>query len=180
MAKSKANAESAEPAIEVQTETEQAVKKPLIPKDIDQSTTVMVRNGFQGRLVYKSPRTGEKFTWDAFGSEQELELRELRAAKNSAKRFFAENWFMFDREYAWVIEYLGLKQYYKNAVSLDQFDEIFTKTPAEIVKVVSAMSAGQKKSLTYRAREAIVSGEIDSNKAIAALEKALGVELIER
>ena len=138
MAKSKANAESAEPAIEVQTETEQAVKKPLIPKDIDQSTTVMVRNGFQGRLVYKSPRTGEKFTWDAFGSEQELELRELRAAKNSAKRFFAENWFMFDREYAWVIEYLGLKQYYKNAVSLDQFDEIFTKTPAEIVTMRKA------------------------------------------
>lgn len=159
--------------------TEDPVKQ-VIPKDIDPSTLIVVKNGFQGKLVYKSSRTGEKFTWDAFGSEQELELKELRNAKNSAKKFFINNWFMFDNDYAWVVEYLGMRQYYRNAVSLEGFDKVFTKTPAEITKIVSGMSAGQKKSLIYRARQAIVDGDIDSNKAIAALEKALGVELIER
>ena len=159
--------------------TEEPVKK-VVPKDIDPSTLVVVKNGFQGKLVYKSSRTGEKFTWDVFGSEQELELKELRNAKNSAKKFFINNWFMFDDEYDWVIDYLGMRQYYRNAISLDGFDKVFSKTPAEITKIVSGMSNGQKKSLVYRARQAIVDGEIDSNKAIAALEKALGVELIER
>lgn len=42
------------------------------------------------------------------------------------------------------------------------------------------MSAGQKKSIAYRAIEMIADGEIDSRKTIAALEEALGIELIEK
>ena len=61
----------------------------------------------------------------------------------------------------------------------DGFDEIFEKTPAEIKKVVSKLSAGQKSSVAFRARNKIRDGEIDSIKAINALEEALGVELIE-
>lgn len=87
---------------------------------------------------------------------------------------------MFDDEYDWVIDYLGVRQYYKNAVSLENFDKVFSKSPTEITKIINGMSTGQKKSMVYRARQAIVDGEIDSNRAIAALEKALGVELIER
>ena len=90
------------------------------------------------------------------------------------------NWFMFREEDAWVIDYLGLNQYYKNALNLEEFDELFTKSASEIEKVISKLSAGQKKSVAYRARQLVLEGEIDSNKAIAALEKSLGIELIER
>ena len=31
------------------------IRKPIVPKDIDISQLVVVRNGYQGRLVYKSP-----------------------------------------------------------------------------------------------------------------------------
>lgn len=162
------------------TPNKEAPAMKAVPKDIDPSTLIVVKNGFQGKLVYISSRTGEKFTWDAFGSEQELELKELRNAKNSAKKFFINNWFMFDDDYDWVIDYLGMRQYYKHAVSLENFDKVFKKSPDEIIKIINGMSTGQKKSLVYRARQAIVAEEIDSNKAISALEKALGVELIER
>lgn len=150
----------------------------IIPKEIDMNQYVVVRNGFQGTLVYISPRTGEKFVWDGFGAEQEMELRELRNAKAASKRFFADNWFMFDDE--WVIDYLGVRQFYQNALPLEKFDEIFKKSPTEIKKAVSSMSDGQKKSVAYRASELIASGEIDSRKTISALEEALGVELIEK
>ena len=60
------------------------------------------------------------------------------------------------------------------------FDSIFEKTPSEIEKIVNKLSNGQKKSLSYRARQLIAEEKIDSNKAIAALERSLGVELIER
>ena len=53
-------------------------------------------------------------------------------------------------------------------------------SPADIKKTVSELSNGQKKSVSYRAKVLIAEGEIDSNKAIAALEDALGVELVER
>lgn len=153
-------------------------KEKISPKDIDMTQFVTVRNGFQGRLFYKSSRTGEKFVWDEFGAEQEMELRELKNAKNSKKKFFINNWFMFDDD--WVVDFLGLKQYYKNAVSVEQFDAALTKGAAEIKKVVGAMSAGQKRSAAYRARQLIEDGIIDSNKAIVALEEVLGVDLVDR
>ena len=160
---------------EVSTEVQE---EKIVAKEIDLSQYVPVKNGFHGVLIYKSPRTGEIFTWEKFGDEQEMELRELKNARSSAKGFFINNWFMFDDN--WVIEYLGLGQYYKNAVSIEKFDEIFTKSPAEIKKAVKEMSEGQKRSLEYRAVELIATGDIDSRKTISALESALGVELIEK
>lgn len=146
----------------------------------DPHQIIIVRSGFNGLLTYTSPKTGEQFVWDEMGAYQEMELGELRTAKNAAKGFFENNWFMFDDEYKWVVEYIGVSQYYKNAVSLDDFDAIFTKSPAEIEEIVSHMSFGQKQTLIYRARQMIVDGQIDSKRVIATLEKSLGISLDEK
>lgn len=150
------------------------------PKKVNPDEYVVVRNGYQGRLVYKSPRSEETYTWDAFGSEQEIQIRELRIAKNSAKKFFINNWFLFDPEYEWVVDYLGVRQYYKGAIGIDDFDKVFTKSPDEIKEIIGSMSRGQRTTLKHRAVELAKSGQIDSLRTISALEEALGVELIER
>lgn len=163
------------------TRTKKAAEKtvkPIVPKDIDPEQYVTVRNGFQGRLVYVSKHTGERFVWDQFGAEQEMELRELKNAKNSYKKFFENNWFMFDED--WIVDYLGVQRFYRNAVRIEDFDEIFQKDAKTISEIISDMSDGQKKSVAYRARVLIADGAIDSNKAITAMEESLGVELVER
>ena len=162
--------------------TEPAAAEPVkvIPQEVDVHQYIPVINGFNGMLIYESSRTGEVFRWEKFGDEQDVELLELRNAKNTAKGMFTNNWFLFGEEYDWVIDYLGMRNFYRNAVDADGFDGIFSKTPAEIKKAVKELPEGQKKSLMYRASELIASGEIDSRKAIAALEEALGVDLIEK
>lgn len=155
-----------------------ATTKEYVAKDIDQNQYITVRNGFQGQLVYKSRKTGEVYIWDKFGDEQEMELLELKNAKNSYKSFFTNNWFMFDE--SWVIDYLGVRQFYKNAISIDGFDDIFKMSPAELKETIAALSDGQKKSVAYRAKELITSKEIDSLSVIDALEEVLNIELIER
>ncbi len=154
--------------------------KPITPKEIDPNQIIMVLNGFQGKLIYKSPRTQELYQWDSFGDSQEMELREIRNAKSAAKKFFLNNWFMFSDEDSWIIDYLGLNQYYKNALRLDEFDDLFTKPVEEIEDIISKLSEGQKKSIAYRARQLMLEGEIDSNKVINTLEKSLGIDLVER
>ena len=153
-------------------------ERPIVPKDIDPEQYVVVRNGFHGKLIYRSKRTGEKFVWDHYGAEQEMQLRELKNAKNSCKKFFTDNWFMFDEN--WVIDYLGVRQFYKHAIDIDRFDDLFTMPASDLKKRLSELSAGQKKSVKYRALELIATGDIDSRKTIAVLEDALGVELIEK
>ena len=152
--------------------------KGAVPTEIDASQYVTVRNGFHGTLTYVSPKTGETFNWSEFGAEQEMELRELRNAKSASKAFFINNWFMFDDE--WVIDYLGVRQFYKNIPDIDHYDEIFDGTPDKIKKKIAAMSDGQKRNVIYRAHELIENGTIDSRKMISALEEALGVDLVEK
>ena len=53
--------------------SKRAAKKPTRAKKIDPDQIVTVKNGFQGRLIYKSPRTGERFVWEGFGDEQDME-----------------------------------------------------------------------------------------------------------
>lgn len=149
------------------------VKNTLTP-----NTFVTVRNGFNGRLVYKSSRTHEKFVWEGFGAEQDIELQELKNAKSAHKAFFERNWFLFDNPE--VIQYLGVEKLYTDALNFDEFNELFTKTTDEIKLRISTMPEGQKQSLIYKAKQMIAEGEIDSIKTVDALEESLGVELIER
>lgn len=149
-------------------------------KDIDPTQTIMVRNGYHGKLIYKSKRTGETIKWDGFNDEQEMELRELRNAKSASKSFFSNNWFMFDSDNEWVIDYLGLNQYYKYALKIDDIDALFSKSASEIKKIVPKLSSGQKKTVEYRARTLIGEGQIDSLNIIHTLEEVLNTDLIEK
>ena len=159
-------------------EVSETTKKPVVPKEIDPNQIITVRNGFQGRLVYKSKRTGERWSWESFGAEQDMERSELKNARNSNKKYFINNWFMFDED--WVIDYLGMRQYYKNSLNIQDFDQLFKKPVGEIEDIISKLSEGQRKSVAYRAKQLIAEEKIDSNRVINTLEKCLGVELVER
>lgn len=160
------------------TEPAEEGRQYRVKKNLDPNMYVTVKNGFNGTLVYKSKKTGERFIWENFGDEQEIELAELKSAKNSYKPFFINNWFLFDDPE--IIEWLGMGQYYRFALNAASFDKLFSKAPGEIEKTISKLSPGQKKSVAFRAKQLISEGEIDSIKVITALEKSLGTELIER
>lgn len=153
-------------------------RRPIVPKKVDPNQYVTVVNGFQGRLIYISKHTGERFVWDEFGAEQDMELSELKRAKSSNKKFFINNWFMFNEQ--WIVDYLGLNQYYKYAVKVEDFDKLFEIPANELEEALNKMSEGQKRSVAYRARQLIAEGKIDSNKTITTLEKCLNTELIDR
>lgn len=173
-----------EDVVDVEEEQPKKARAPKVDKklyeDVDPNQTIMVINGFPGRLVYKSKRTGERFVWGSMGDEQEMELKELRNAKNSAKGFFTKNWFMFGKDDQWVIDYLALGRYYKNSIDIDEIDDVLKSNYKIIESRLAGVSKGQKTSLANRARQLIANNEIDSNKSIATLEEILGVGLVER
>lgn len=147
-------------------------------KELNIHDFVTVRNGFHGKLIFKSSRTGEKFTWDGFGDEQDIELQDLKAAKSAQKKFYEKNWFLFDDPA--VITYLGVEQYYKNSLNVDDFAGLFELPVDEAIEKVQKIPASQKRTLAYFARQEIESGKLDSIRLVNELEKTLGVQLIER
>lgn len=180
---------AAKPVTPVADNTEAAIEhvseKPAVNKrkyrvrdNLNPRMVVTVRNGFNGALIYKSRRTGERFEWYEFGGEQDMELQELKAAKNNYPAFFQNNWFLIDDPE--VIEYLGVTQYYKNALTYKEFDSLFDLPADEVKEKIRLLSNGQKLSVAYRAKQLISEGEIDSIKVINAIEESLGIDLIER
>lgn len=177
----KAAVEATEAVVEESSAAQQAeakCEKPLVAKDVDLHQIITVHNGFHGPLVYKDKRTGIDYRWTDFDDEQDIELGDLRNARGSAKKFFEKNWFLFEED--WIPEYLGMAKYYKHALNSEDFDELFEKPPEEIEKIISELGEGQRKSVAYRARQLIASGEIDSRKTVSTLERCLGVELVEK
>lgn len=149
-------------------------------KDVDMNQYITVRNGYPGQLVYTSKRTGEKFLWGHYGDEQDIQLMELRNARNTSKKFFDHNWFVFDDEYDWVIDFLGVRAFYNNIINLEGVDALFKKAPEQITAELATLTNGQKRTVAYRAMEMIRNKEIDSLSVIEVLEKGLGIALVER
>lgn len=145
--------------------------------DLPLNMMVDVKNGFHGRLIYISKKTGDELVWDEFGDEQVMELQELKYARASQKKFFLNNWWIIDDPD--VIEYLNVEEFYKYAINSEDYDDIFTKPLEELDQIISELTPGQKKSMGYRVIELINNGDLDSRKTIEFLKKALGFDLIE-
>lgn len=163
----------APPSVSTEAKSERHTQSKL-PID----TLVRVVNGHNGRLIYKSKKNiGYKEVFEKFGDFAEMELGELLSAKNSQPKFFSKNWFLIDD--VDVIEYLRVNKFYQNALTLEDFEDVFEKPDSELIDVISKLSTGQKDTLVNKAKEMIDAGEIDSRKKIEALEKALGAQLVE-
>lgn len=145
---------------------------------ITNDTMIECRNGTAGVLIYKSQlNPGYTVEWDCFGDVQELEYRELVSMRGNQRRFFEENWILIDDPA--VIKKLGVERYYKNSLTTDNFDAVFTMPAEKIKKIVPTLPGGTKDAIASEAKKKIETGELDSRSAIKALEESLSVELEE-
>ena len=144
--------------------------------EITNETMVECRNGTAGTLIYKSTlNPGYTVEWEAFGDVQEMEYRELVSMRGNQRRFFEENWILIDDPA--IIKKLGVERYYKNSLTTDNFNDVFTMPADEIKKIVPTLPGGTKDAIASEAKKKIETGELDSRSAIKALEDTLSVEL---
>lgn len=156
-------------------------------KNIPISTTVLVRSNCYGQLTYKSKKTGFQIDWDNVQSQQYLSLDELLTMRNTFRKFFEKTWIIIDGfvddEYSnmfsveEILDFLQVKQYYKNLLCPENINELFNMTPDEITKRIATASSGSKDFIIIKANELIESGNLDSLKTINTLEKVLNCEL---
>ena len=156
------------------TEIQNTAKIPL-------DTVVPVVCNVIGGAIYKSAKTiGYTIDWDAYGSVEYVELSELVSMRNTARRFFEDNWIVLEDTEKFtsvqLYDFLRVTKYYENAFTPETIDTIFDMNDKEIIRVVSELSKGMKDTIATRAKEKIDAKELDSNKKIEALETALNVK----
>lgn len=158
------------------TAVQEAPLSPVV--EITNDTMVECRSGVSGNLIYKSLlNPGYTVEWNDLGDVQEMEYRELVSMRGNQRRFFEENWILIDDPA--VIKKLGVERYYKNSLTTDNFEEVFTMPAEKIKEVVPTLPGGTKDAIASEAKKKIESGELDSRSAIKALEDSLSVDLEE-
>ena len=159
---------------------------PVVAKKIQSSvripldTIVPVICNTVGGAFYSSKKImGYTVEWEDIGSVEYMELGELSSMKNTDKRFFEDNWIVFDdtEEYtaSELYDFLKVSKYYKNVLTPDNIDEIFTYPKDEIVKTISTLSRGMKETVAVRAKQKLDENTLDKN-IIDILESSLGIQ----
>ena len=161
-------------------ETSAVAKKIQSSMRIPLDTIVPVICNTVGGAFYSSKKImGYTVEWEDIGSVEYMELGELSSMKNTDKRFFEDNWIVFDdtEEYTTseLYDFLKVSKYYKNVLTPDNIDEIFTYPKDEIVKTISTLSRGMKETVAVRAKQKLDENTLDKN-IIDILESSLGIQ----
>lgn len=164
------------------TSTEGAVSAPSVSyvtrQKIPPDALITVRNATAGKLIYVSRRmAGVVIVWNDFGDENQIEMSELYAMRNTDRRFFSERWIELPPD---VLRELHVEEYYKDALSIDEINGLFNSDENTISRAVSRMNQSQKAALGIKALNMIEEGTLVNIKIITAIEKALGVQLYVR
>lgn len=172
-----------EPKKEVESTIEEVEATPAKPqrqkrKEIDRNELIACRSSVNGRLIYISPRSKEKFIWDDFGAVEYVEMGELMTMKSSHPKFLKDVQLIIDDEEA--AEYLGMTKIYDEMAQLDDLDDLddfFDKEPDEIAELLPKLPEGLKKAVGTRARALVEEGLLDRISKIRLIEQELGVDL---
>lgn len=140
------------------------------------SDEVLVRNGFGGSLVFVAPKSKYTYIFDEFGDEEYIEFEELRAAKGGKYAgFFKKQWLLIDDPNA--IEQLKLGKYFDNALTYDDFEDLFDLSISALKAKVGTLTKSQKDTLAYITMQKIDNGELTDLNMIKVLEESLGEDL---
>ena len=145
-------------------------------KQIPLDALVYVKNLTGGKLIYHDPRTGYLYTWEKYGEEIPIEMRELINMKNTNSKFFTENWIQMDVA---VLRDLHMDNYYKDFISYEDIEKILDNDVSVIVDKVKNASSVIRNSIGIRAMQLIDEHKLTDINVIRALQEALGCSLID-
>lgn len=147
--------------------------KNKIPMD----AMVIVKSCVKGLLIYVSKKqTGYSERWSDFGEDVPMEMKELYSMKNTDKKFFTENWIEVD---PMVLRDLNMEKYYKDAISIEEMNNLFNLSAEELEPKLDAMKENMKNAFTLEAIERIENGTFTNLKLITLIEKKFNCELYE-
>lgn len=145
-------------------------------KTIDEQTIVTVTSNFDGELIYKCPKTAERFFFSEIGDTDTMTITQLRTMASQHKRFFKDGWIKIEDEE--VSDFLKLEKFTKNILNKEHFKELFNEKPEKIEEILLGLTNETSKlnAFTY-AQDQYVNGLLRDHFVIKAIEKGLGKQL---
>ncbi|QPK89731.1 hypothetical protein IEN91_04580 [Bacillus velezensis] len=148
------------------------VKPENVLKDEDKIT---VMSGSTGAVVYHSLTSNKSWKFTEFGQTATIPYGELVAIKNRYPRYFKDGWFIILDEQ--VQEDFGLTEMYKNILTPDNMEEVFSMDINELSMFIDKLPEGMKVAFVNKAQELYDQDKIDRHSVIKLIEQKFQISL---
>ena len=161
-----------------QPQQEVAQPKPKATKATlfqDRNRQVIVRSCVDGRVIYKSKRSGMTYKWLEKGAYEVLTVEELLNMESQSHKFLHSPWLMVDDED--IIEAFNLAELYDLVAKVEDIDSFINMTLDEQKQIYNKLPKASQNQVYNHICFKVDSGEIDSRAKVRELEDLVGREL---
>lgn len=156
--------------LEVEETVIKAKDAPIKDEDL-----IVVMNGLDGALTHRSISTGRVWRFIEFGQTDKIPYGELLRIRNNNPKVFNDGWMIIlNRK---VQEDFGLVEAYRNILTPETIDEVFTKDVDELKAFVDALPKGMKVTFVSKARQLYNAKKLDSMRVIEYIQSEFGISL---
>ena len=141
----------------------------------DRTREIPVRSCINGRVIYKSKKTGVTYKWLEKGTYEILTIDELLNMESQSQKFLHSSWLMVDDEE--VIEAFNLQELYDLVAKVEDIDSFINMSLDEQKQIYNKLPKASQNQVYNHICFKVDSGEIDSRAKIRELEDLLGREL---
>ena len=141
----------------------------------DRNRQVIVRSCVDGRVIYKSKRSGMTWKWLEKGAYEVLTVEELLNMESQSHKFLHSPWLMVDDEA--IIEAFNLQELYDLVAKVEDIDSFINLTLDEQKQVYNQLPKSSQNQVYNHICFKVDSGEIDSRAKVRELEELVGMEL---
>lgn len=136
---------------------------------------IPVRSFINGRVIYKSKKTGVTYKWLEKGSYEILTIEELLNMESQSQKFLHSPWLMVDDEE--VIEAFNLQELYELVAKVEDIDSFINMSLGEQKQIYNKLPKTLQNQVYNHIYNKVESGEIDSKSKIRELEELVQMEL---
>ena len=137
---------------------------------------VEVRNVYNGKVVYNSPKTKINYSWLEKGDIEVMSIEEI-LTMHTKRKYIEEPWLAIDDER--VIEGLGLEKAVNIIEKIEDTDSLVEMDIQELEKLIDDLNRNQRINLRDEVVIKIKANEIRDYATVVALKELLEIEDID-
>lgn len=141
----------------------------------DRNRQVIVRSCIEGRVIYKSKRSGMTYKWLEKGAYEVLTVEELLNMESQSQKFLHSPWLMVDDED--IVEAFNLAELYDLVAKVEDIDSFINMSLGEQKQIYNKLPKASQNQVYNHICFKVDSGEIDSRAKVRELEELVGMEL---
>ena len=137
---------------------------------------VEVRNVYNGKVVYNSPKTKINYSWLEKGDIEVMSIEEI-LTMHTKRKYLEEPWLAIDDER--VIERLGLEKAVNIIEKIEDTESLVEMDIQELEKLIDDLNRNQRINLRDEVVIKIKANEIRDYATVVALKELLDIEDID-